>query len=303
MSTLVEIAYNIITPIFLIIGLSVLVDRRFAPDPKALSRLIVYLFTPFLVLDGISNTELKAGEAGQLVISALFMSFGVALIAWLIARAAHFDRKLESGFMVSSVLVNAGNYGIPLNQFAFGDAGAERAVIFFATTVVVSNTFGVFLASRGAASTRQALLNVLLIPLPYAALLGVFINVGDVTIPAPFQRAITLLADASNPCMLVVLGVQLSRASMIRGRLKPILLASSMRLVVAPLIMLIPVVALGMTGLTRQVALVEAAMPTAVIGGVLATEFGSDSEFVTGTILLSTLLSILTLSVLLSWVM
>jgi hypothetical protein len=90
---------------------------------------------------------------------------------------------------------------------------------------------------------------------------------------------------------------------MIRGRIKPVLLASSMRLVVSPLIVLVPVAVLGVTGLTRQVVLVEAAMPTAVIGGVLATEFGSDSEFVTGTILISTLLSIITLSVLLSWVM
>jgi predicted permease len=176
-------------------------------------------------------------------------------------------------------------------------------LIFFVTTVIVSNTFGVFLASRGAASSRRALLNVLVIPMPYAALLGIVFNLGDVTIPAPFQRAITLLSDAANPCMLVVLGLQLSRAKMIRGRIKPILLASSMRLVVAPLLVLIPVVVLGMTGLTRQVALVEAAMPTAVIAGVLATEFGSDSEFVTGTILVSTLLSIITLSVLLSWVM
>jgi predicted permease len=103
--------------------------------------------------------------------------------------------------------------------------------------------------------------------------------------------------------MLVVLGIQLSRAKMSRERLKPMLLASSMRLVVSPLLILVPIAVFGMTGLTRQVALVEAAMPTAVLGGVLATEFGSDYEFVTGTILISTLFSILTLSLLLSWVM
>jgi predicted permease len=40
-----------------------------------------------------------------------------------------------------------------------------------------------------------------------------------------------------------------------------------------------------------------------VTGGVLATEFGSDAEFTTAAILVSTLVSIITLSVLLSLVM
>jgi predicted permease len=44
-------------------------------------------------------------------------------------------------------------------------------------------------------------------------------------------------------------------------------------------------------------------MPTAVLAGVLATEFGADIEHVTTTILISTLASIATLSVILSLVM
>ena len=65
------------------------------------------------------------------------------------------------------------------------------------------------------------------------------------------------------------------------------------------------VMLLNMNGVTRQVSLVQSAMPTAVIGGVLATEFGGreDAEFVTSVILLSTALSMLTLSILLSLVM
>jgi predicted permease len=44
-------------------------------------------------------------------------------------------------------------------------------------------------------------------------------------------------------------------------------------------------------------------MPTAVMGGVLATEFGSDAEFATAVILVSTLASVVTLSILLTLVM
>ncbi len=299
MTTLFEIAYNIVLPVFLIAGVAGLVDRTIQIDPRSLSRLIVYLFTPFLVLSGIYKSDLSGSETGQLVFVALASSVLVALFAWLVARALRLDHRTESAFMLGSALINAGNYGLPLNLFAFGQAGQSRAVIFFAATTVISNTLGVFLASRGTVSTGRAVANVFKVPLLYAAVIGFIINAAQIDVPLPLDRSITLLGDASVPAMLVVLGVQLSRAS-IRSRIRTVLMASGVRLVVSPLIALGLAILLGITGLTRQVILTESAMPTAVISGVLAAEFGADTEFVTATILVSTLLSIVTLSVLLA---
>jgi malate permease and related proteins len=299
MSTLLQIAYNIVLPVFIIAGIAGLTDRTIQIDPRSLSRLIVYLFTPFLVLSGIYKSDLSGSETGQLVFVALVSSVLVALFAWIVARASGFDHRMESAFMLSAALINAGNYGLPLNKFAFGDEGQSRAVIFFAATTVISNTLGVFLASRGSVSTRSALANVFKVPLLYAAVIGFIINAAKIDVPLPLDRSITLLGDASVPAMLVVLGVQLSRAT-IRGRIRPILMASGVRLIVSPLIALGLAILLGITGLTRQVILTESAMPTAVISGVLAAEFGADSEFVTATILVSTLMSIVSLSVLLA---
>ncbi len=302
MSTLAEIVYNIIAPIFLVVAVGFVADRQFDVDARALSRLLVYVFTPILIFEGVAYSDLSGGEAGQLVAVAIVMSVGVALVAWLVARLVRFDRHTASAFTLSATLINAGNYGLPLNRFAFGSAGEERALVFFIATVVVSYTLGVFLASFGRLSARLALRNVFAVPLVYAALIGLAVNLGDVEIPLPVRRAVGLLADATIPVMLTVLGVQLSRAS-VRGRIQPILLASALRLLVGPLIAVGLVVLLQIDGLTRQVAIVQSAMPTAVVTGVLAVEFGSDAELVTATILVSTLASSITLTVLLSWLM
>jgi predicted permease len=140
------------------------------------------------------------------------------------------------------------------------------------------------------------------VPLLYAAVVGILLNVADVEMPKPLDRSIELLSDAAIPAMLVVLGTQLSRAS-VRGQIRLILMASSLRLIVAPLIAFGLVLLLGMSGLARQVSIVQAGMPTAVAAGVLATEFGSDAEFTTATILFSTVLSMATLSIILALVM
>jgi hypothetical protein len=302
MSTLVEIAYNIIAPIFIVVALSFWLDRRIGIDPASLSRLVIYLFSPSLVLYSLSHSDLNGGESTRLIITVIVMSLLVAGLAWFIARGQQFNPRTESAFVMSATLINAGNYGIPLNRFAFGADGESRAVIFYVATAFMAYTLGVFVASRGTGSVRRALRNVFYVPLLYAAVVGILLNVAEVELPVPLDRSIKLLSDAAIPAMLVVLGTQLSRAS-VRGQIRPILMASSLRLIVAPLIAFGLVLLLGMSGLARQVSIVQAGMPTAVAAGVLATEFGSDAEFTTATILFSTVLSMATLSVILALVM
>lgn len=303
MGTFGEIAYNIVLPVFLIAGIVVALDRTITLDVKTLSRYVVYLFTPFMIFDSMANTQLAGGDVLKLVGVAWVMSAAVALVAWQVARWRGFDRRMESSFVLACALVNAGNYGVPLNTFAFGAAGEERAVVFFTATAIVSYTLGVFLASRGTLSTRAALMNVLKVPMPYAAALGLLVNVAGLTLDVPFQRAVSVLGQAAVPTMLAVLGMQLSRTIIRRDQIGPALLASGLRLVMAPVIAFGLTVLLGMHGVTQDVAIVESAMPTAVIGGVIATEFNGEAQFVTTTILLNTLLSMFTLSVLLSLVM
>ncbi|MBI5958395.1 MAG: AEC family transporter, partial [Chloroflexi bacterium] len=237
MASLVDIAYNVLSPIFIIVGISVLVYRKFDIDSRSLSRLVIYLFTPFTIFEGIAYTDLSGGEAVRLVTVAIVSSIIVAFIAWRVARIAGFDPRLQSAFMLSATLINAGNYGLPVNRFAFGSEGEERALIYFVGTVIVSYTLGVFLASRGTVSTRRAILNVFTIPLPYMVVLGLIVNLGRIDLPVPVDRSVALLSDATIPCMLVILGIQLSQAS-IKGRFSAMLMASGIRLIVSPLIAL-----------------------------------------------------------------
>jgi hypothetical protein len=302
MLPILNIIYNIIAPIFIVVALAMLLGYRFSPDPRVFSRVIFYLFSPFLVVNSLAKSDLQANEIGLIAVMVLLFYLVMAVVSWSLARFFRFDRQLESAFMLSVVVINAGNYGLPLSEFAFGPAGLQRAVIFYVVTAVLANTFGVFLASRGAASIRQSLFNVLLVPLPYATAVGLLINLGHITLPLPLERAITLLSQATVPCMLVVLGLQLARVSAKR-QWRPVLLATAARLVVAPLIAFPLVALLGLSGVTRQVAIVQASMPTAVISTVLAAEFGADVEFTASVVLVSTLASMVTLTILLWLIM
>ncbi|MBN1564832.1 MAG: AEC family transporter [Anaerolineae bacterium] len=301
MATL-EITYNILIPIFLIAGVFAVLDRHMHIDPQPASRMVVYVFAPALIFRSLAFMEISAGEAGLLFGSTVIITLLAAGLGNGFVRVIGFDRRQESAFTLSLIFANLGNYGLPLNRLAFGDPGLERAVICMVASLLMGYTIGIFFASRGNTSNRSAMLNVLKNPMPYAAAFGLLFNAANLNLPDTLVNTLNLAAQAAEPLMLAVLGIQLSRTWQIGigGMLRFSLFATIFRLIVAPLIAFPITALLGMSGITRDVAIVQTSMPTAVLAGVLATEFGADAESVTATILISTLTSIITLSVLLS---
>lgn len=296
---MIDIIINVISPIFLVVGISAWAGRRLSIEPRPISTAIIYLMGPCLVLDGLVNSELSTQELGQIASVTILVAATMAVIGLTITRVLNFEPALASAFVLCLILVNAANYGIPLNRFAFGEEAEPPAIAYYAISATIVTTFGIFLVSRGAANGRDALLNVFRVPLTYAGFIGIALNLGDVTLPVPIARAIAILAPGSVPAMLIVLGLQLSNMQ-VEGRWRPLMLAVGLRLLLAPVVAIFFVTLLGVEGLTRNVAIVESSMPTAVMAGVIAEQFGGDGAFTAAVILVSTLVSILTLSALIT---
>ena len=299
MSDILDIAYEVIAPIFIIVGLGVWYKRRYHADDKALADLLFYIFVPALMLDGLAKTEFDAAHLTKTAILLTTLSLILMLISWLVARVLKLDRRIASAFMLTVVFMNAANYGLPVNEFAFGEQGHDYTLIFITVATILMNTLGVFLASWGSVSVRQAAVNVLKVPLVYATFIGIALNVSHTQLPTPADRSLTLLSEAAIPVMLVLLGFQLSSLE-INGQLRPVLVASGLRLILSPILAVGLAAVLGMQGTLGNVMIVEAGMPAAVFTGVLAAKYDSDAPFTTAVILVSTLTSIVTLSILLS---
>lgn len=293
MPQITNIILTIIAPVILIAGLGAVLDRIKGLETSTVSRLVIYLASPALAFYSIANSSIKSDEFGKLVLFSILLSATITILAWLIGVQSKMDRLTGSAFVLSASLFNGINYGVPLNEFAFGQPGLERAIVIGVVAGLYANTVGVFLASWGKASISQALRNVVSVPLPYAAILGLVVNLVHLPVPQPVMRLTGILGGGAIPLMLIVLGIQISRASL-RGRWPVIVGASFVRLLGGATIGILIALLLGLEGVSRQAAILEAAMPTAVVASVLATEFNSDARLVSSIILFSTLLSLLT---------
>jgi malate permease and related proteins len=172
------------------------------------------------------------------------------------------------------------------------------AGIYFITTTILFYTLGVFLASLGHMSFKEAILGLFKIPTIYAVLVAILVNALGIELPVPVRRAVDLAAGGTIPLMLILLGVQLTQVEF-SGSPRAMQLSVALRLVVAPLAALFFASLFGLQGFPRQASVTQASMPSMVSATVLAAEYNLDSKLVTAVVFISTLLSPLTLTPLL----
>lgn len=293
-----EVLWQVLAPIFLVAGFGYVLARKVGLRPQGLSRAAFYVFSPCLLFDKFSHTQLSAADLGRIAAFTILVMAGSGLVAWLLSSLLGFERPLGAAFMLCAIAGNTGNYGLPASQFAFGEEALEPAITYYAVSTLVLSTAGVYLVARGRRQAKAALRNALTVPLAYAGLLGLLVWATGVRVPMPIERATALAGQAAIPVMLILLGVQLADVRL-RDDLGRISLAAATKLVVAPLLGLALAGPLGLSGINRQAAILQSAMPSAVMATVLATEYDAAPQYTAGVVMVSTLASLATVTVVL----
>lgn len=301
MARWLQVFANNLLPIFFVAGSGYLLGRLFNLDARPVSKLVFYLLTPALVFDLLYANPLDGGLVVTVAGVALLSLGLVALLAWGLGRWLRLERAVLAALILTAVFPNAGNYGLPLVKFTFGEQALAFAGVYFILTSVLFNTLGVFIASLGHLDVRASLRKLFSVPLLYAVALALWVSWMHWQLPLPLTRTLDLLSDSAIPMMLVLLGLELRHVRW--GRHRRALLGSlGLRLLAAPAAAWAVFAWMGGGSASlSQALLVESAMPTAVSTTVLAAEFDLDASFVTMAILSSTLVSPLTVTALLIW--
>ncbi|MCA9962715.1 MAG: AEC family transporter [Anaerolineales bacterium] len=295
MSDILAVFTQNILPILIVATFGFALQRTYQIDKRALSSIVFNCLGPCLVFTSLVKSQLPGEELLQLMAFAIVSLLGMGVLGWLLARGLRFSRMETAAFLVVVIFVNGGNFGLTLNQLRYGDAGLARAIVFYMVNTFLAYTLGVFIASSGELSARQALARLGKLPAVYAAVLAIIVYSFAIPLPAPLLRGLEIAGSGAIPVMLVILGMQIAD---LRGGLswRLALPAVSVRLLLGPVMGLLVATVLGLQGLSRSTSIIEASMPTAVFTIILATEFGLQPAIVTGIVVVSTLLSPLTIA-------
>lgn len=296
---MLTIFVNVVLPVFLVAGLGYLLKRRLDLQIAPLNQTVLYVLMPAFIFTSLLPVDFRSEEPLRITAFAFLLAVVMLVIGFAVARAMRLDRPTANALALTAALPNLGNYGLSVVLLAFGQPGLAAGTLLLAVQMLYGLALAVFVASSGSAPLGRAVSEVFRQPTIYAVAAALALNLAGVAPPEFVMSALTLPSQAAIPVMLIVLGMNVAGSS---GIERPALvgLAAFVRLVVGTLVGWLLAVALGIEGVTRDVMIVGAAMPTAVFTILTATQFDARPKFVSDVVVVSTLASIATVTVVLA---
>ena len=292
---------NVVTPVFILVVIGYFVGPRLKIDARSLSRTAYFVFIPAFVFNIISEAKIDSELALQMLSFILVAQIAVALLGFLVGKALRQSREITAAFVLIATFGNVGNFGLPLIVFRWGETARTFATVYFVATVFISFVICVGVASWARSGGVTAVFSVFKTPALIALIPALVFNITDLEVPIFLSRLSGLLGQAMIPVMLITLGVQMGEIPKIKINFN-VFAASTVRLIGGPVLALLIVPYFGLEGLERSTGILQAAMPAAVLASIIALEYKLLPEFVTTTVLFSTLYSILTLTVILTFI-
>lgn len=307
---------DVILPIAFIIFLGFLLRRFGGKYEHAFSKTQLYILGPALLFSVMARNDTGYGLLLEILLYVVILSAGLLLLTQGIGKFAGGGRAERNAISLAGVFTNSGFYGIPVCMLAFGEVGLKWAALYVVASATVQSTLGIFLASSGKQKATAALATVFKVPLIWAIIAGRLLADLNLLPSEPFMEMIDLLGRSAIPLGLILLGMQLERIIAgdngddeaeeekhdgsrrivvlgITGGVIKICGGLGIAMVVLRFFDLDPVL--------RNVMLVQSAMPTAVTAVAYATEFDCRPRLVAIGILSSTLISVGSITLILSF--
>lgn len=265
--------------------------------PVVLSRLVFFVATPALLLETLAGASISAVLSAGLAVTAL-----TTTVAWsLYLLIARLWWKRDTGSVVIGALassyVNAGNLGIPLAVYVFGDAALVAPVMLYQLVVLAPVAFVVLdmVESGRRPSWRRVLIQPVRNPVIVASVIGISLAATGAHIPQLIDAPLKLIAGMAVPGALIAFGISLRGAPIPGrgGRAADLSLAAALKLVVMP----VAAYALGrwvfgMSGVPLLASTMCAALPTAQNVFVYAVRYKAAVPLARDAVASSTLLCI-----------
>ncbi len=273
-----------------------------AEDSRTLNKIVINIAIPsliFLAMYGadLSNIRILA----PITLICIITGISCGLIVYVFSRIRGYSKKTTWTLVGTSTLFNSGFLGYPVVLGIFGTEGLVRAVFYDMGSTILFLALGILFIFLFGGQLRSVLKRTILFPPIWGIILGILTNLLHFNLGFVTLDVLKYLSDAAIPIIMISLGLSLEVGGL-KNYLGPAVSVSVVRLLISPIIALLLIYILGLTGLGKTVTLVEAGMPSAMLSLVLAASYDLDVKVAAAAIFLSTVLSMISLPILISLV-
>jgi hypothetical protein len=276
---------EVVIPVFSIILVGYALGRIKRFDMQTLVDLIVYIAAPCLIFSSISRSDINLTDFTIIAGAALAIILIMTLLVFLILKLTHSDKN---GLYLPLVFGNTSYLGYPVALLAFGMDGLSRAVVYDMLNSLVIFSLGIYIVHH-----KHELQEAFRVPLLYAVVLGLGVNLLNIPIPQVLFTPIEMIGMITIPSALLVLGYKLRNIQI--SAMTIALLASAYRILGGLLVAFLIIKLFSIDGLVRDIILLQAAMPSAVMSMILAAKYNRDASLVASVVFITTVLSMISI--------
>lgn len=249
-------------------------------DDRTITLLSVYFLQIFLTFWGLLkrpiDTELLLAPSIYLAITLMALLLMIPLSKLLFT-----DTKERSIATVAALIGNTGNLGIPLGITLFGEVSVPYLTLINLVNLFVVYTIGVFYYSRGEFNVRDSLINILKLPVLWAAMLAIVLNLIGYVPSAAVDKTLMMGAYASMTMQLVLFGIYLYGTKLREINIRLSVWVSGTKFILIPALAWIILGQIEMESTVKGMVFLELIVPLAIANVNLASLYNCAPRTVT----------------------
>lgn len=272
---------------------------------RQLSRLVINITCPALILSSAMTGELPDRRfILPLLLISVITYIVLAIIAFLLPRYLTHRKEDEGAIGFALMFGNVGFMGYPVVASIFG-----HEAVFYAAVLNVVNTFAVFtigtilITGKGEVEGERFQKKVLYSTPMLAAYLTMAIVALEIdNIPEAISQPLTMLGNITVPAALLIIGSSMSQLPLraLMGNFT-VYATALFRLAILPIVVYYLCLLMGFSRFVVNINTVVIAMPVATYGTILCLKHQKDTTFITEVTFITTLLSMLTIPLLVTF--
>ena len=255
--------------------------------------LVASIFSSVLSMDASS---LSAREFGTIMLLLWVTYLLTYLISGIVIRLLPIKGEKAAQLEMLMSAVNTLFITLPVVETIYGAKGAFIVALGCIPFNVIIYTYGIA-RLRGSREGGFRLKDILSAPL-LATVAATLLFLLRVPVPAAVRGIVSSLLAATVPLSMLLVGSSLGNIKFAKAlRDKSVILLAAERFLLAPLITFFVMKLFGVDPMLRNIMVITAATPSAIIVTALSIQNGIDGEYSSEGILVTTLLSMITLPI------
>ncbi len=295
---------SITIPIFVVVAVGYFIRRKGVVTEKAvhgLNKIAYNIALPALIFITITRHSL-AEIFNPGLIKVIYSTYAIYIfLVFLFVNFTRTSNKFKGAFIVSSFRCNMAFIGFPIVLSAYGGlalAKASLVVAFLVPVNIIASIliFRLYSKGEGKIIVKKMLLGFLVDPLILSAILGIIVSYLNFNFPQPVFKVLDILSGMAIGIALIAIGASF-RFFHLKANIKALSIISFLKLILLPLIALaISTFVFKLDIIDRNLIVILFSMPLAVVAFIMGKEYRSDFNFISSTLITTTIFSSITIS-------